>query len=112
MVSAGSSPPGWTEVKMEIVEKKKLRVLLVLLLGVLFVCAIPASAQTPWNGSYSLPDRTGSYILTADVTLTDTWAVPAGSVTLYLDGKSITISGQEKTKPVITVKRKARSITL
>ena len=103
MVSAGSSPPGWTEVKMEIVEKKKLRVLLVLLLGVLFVCAGPASAQTDWTYTDCLPAQAGSYILTADVTLTDTWAVPAGSVTLDLNGKSITISGQEKTKPVIKI---------
>ena len=89
---------------MEIVEKKKLRVLLVLLLGVLFVCAGPASAQTTdWTYTDRLPAQAGSYKLTADVTLTDTWVVPQGSVTLDFYGYDITISGQEKTKPVIKI---------
>ena len=57
----------------------------------------PAAAHThdeitfkPWTSTNSLPAEEGSYYLTADVALEDTWNVPYGTINLCLDGHTIT----------------------
>ena len=43
----------------------------------------------PWESTDSLPADAGSYVLTDDVTVSATWAVPAGETNLCLDGHHI-----------------------
>ncbi len=47
---------------------------------------------TPWSETDSLPDTPGSYFLTEDVTLSETWNVPAGETNLCLNGCAIIIT--------------------
>ncbi len=42
-------------------------------------------AQTEWSNATALPTAAGSYKLTCDVTLTETWEAPAGETTLDLN---------------------------
>ena len=46
-----------------------------------------------WNADNSLPDDAGSYCLTKDVTLTEGWTWPGGTVNLCLNGHTITADG-------------------
>ena len=48
---------------------------------------------TAWTSTTSLPDAAGSYYLTENVALTAAWTVPAGTVDLCLNGKTVTGSG-------------------
>ena len=47
----------------------------------------------PWESTDSLPADAGSYVLTDDVTVSATWAVPAGETNLCLNGKTINANG-------------------
>ncbi len=47
-------------------------------------------AQTEWTDATSLPAEAGSYKLMTDVTLSETWEVPAGETTLDLNDHMIT----------------------
>lgn len=60
-----------------------------------------------WNSTTSLPDGSGNYYLTADVTLSTTWQ-PANGTVLCLNGKSIMADnnlGQSTRFSVITVSK-------
>lgn len=46
-----------------------------------------------WNSTNSLPNTAGSYYLTDDVTVGNTWSVPSGTVNLCLNGHAITKTG-------------------
>lgn len=46
---------------------------------------------TPWESTDSLPNATGSYYLTDDVTLSAAWEVPEGETSLCLNGHTITV---------------------
>lgn len=49
-----------------------------------------------WTNTTSLPTTAGNYCLTADVSISDTWAVPQGGVVnLDLNGHSITMTGSK-----------------
>ena len=61
---------------------------------------------TPWTSTDSLPTSEGSYCLTADVTLSDSWTVPSGTVSLCLNGFGIRYQGTEN-KRVISVPKGA-----
>ncbi|MBR6029071.1 MAG: InlB B-repeat-containing protein [Clostridia bacterium] len=54
-----------------------------------------------WNGDGSLPTSAGSYCLTRDVTLPDTWTWSGGMLNLCLNGHSITAN--QINDPVIKV---------
>ncbi len=58
---------------------------------------------TSWESTISLPAVAGSYYLTDDVTLSGTWTVPSGTVSLCLNGHTITGNG---TSGVINVPEK------
>lgn len=45
---------------------------------------------TAWESADSLPGTAGSYYLTKDVTLEESWTAPAGTVNLCLNGKTVT----------------------
>lgn len=47
-----------------------------------------------WDKTDSLPTAAGNYYLTKDVTLTETWNVPSGEVSICLNGKTITQTAQ------------------
>lgn len=44
-----------------------------------------------WESTYSMPLTAGNYYLTADVTLSESWALPSGATSLCLNGHSITV---------------------
>ena len=46
---------------------------------------------TAWESTNSLPTVAGSYYLTGDVTLGDTWTVPSGTTNLCLNGKEVNV---------------------
>ena len=46
-----------------------------------------------WTNTESLPDTAGSYYLTSDVVLSNTWTVPTGEVNLCLNGCGVTYKG-------------------
>ena len=46
-----------------------------------------------WVLSGSLPTEAGNYYLTQDVTLSNSWAAPAGTTNLCLNGKKINLNG-------------------
>ena len=46
---------------------------------------------TAWESTNSLPTVAGSYYLTGDVTLGDTWNVPSGTTNLCLNGKEVNV---------------------
>lgn len=48
---------------------------------------------TAWESADSLPGTAGSYYLTQNVTLEESWTAPAGTVNLCLNGKTMTGSG-------------------
>lgn len=92
--------------------KKKILSLLLVALMIVSLLPVTAAATTPehpandhtgwtvWNTHNSLPATAGNYYLTTDVTLNDTWTVPADNVSLCLNnhvinlnGKSIEVSG-------------------
>ncbi len=47
------------------------------------------TAFAPWTDTESLPDTAGSWYLTENVNLSDTWSVPAGEVNLCLNGHDV-----------------------
>ena len=76
--------------------KKALSVLLslLMLLSVFGGLTIPALAAEPtdWASSNSLPDASGSYVLTSDIVLGATW-YPVDGITVDLNGHRITSGG-------------------
>lgn len=50
----------------------------------------------PWTRKNSLPTTAGNYYLTADVTLTNTWTVPANTVRLCLNGHGIRMNAEKR----------------
>ena len=73
-----------------------------LLCGALFCGAAAAEDEThphgditfqPWDHNDSLPNTAGSYYLTTDVTIRETWKVQSGTTNLCLNGYSITRNG-------------------
>ncbi len=48
---------------------------------------------TAWESTNSLPTEAGNYYLTADVTLSSSWNVPAGETNLCLNGHGIKVTG-------------------
>ncbi len=50
----------------------------------------------PWLEENCLPSEPGSYVLFNDVTLSETWTVPTGTVDLCLNGHKIKRGGSEK----------------
>ena len=46
-----------------------------------------------WTSTNSLPTEAGSYVLTSDVTISNTWQVPSGTTNLCLNGHGITKTG-------------------
>ena len=55
-----------------------------------------------WNNTNSLPTTEGNYYLTQDVTTVSTWAVPAGTTNICLNGHGIRYAGSDNAS-VITV---------
>lgn len=49
-----------------------------------------------WNTTNQLPANAGNYYLNTDVTLSDTWTVPAGTTNLCLNGHGIIQSAASK----------------
>ena len=49
---------------------------------------------TAWTGTTSLPSTAGTYYLANDITLSSSWTVPSGDVTLCLNGHSINLNGK------------------
>ena len=47
-----------------------------------------------WEDASSLPAEAGNYYLTADVSLSETWTVPAGETNLDLNGHTVTLSAE------------------
>lgn len=57
-----------------------------------------------WPYTDRLPETAGSYVLTGDVTLDDSWEVPEGTVSLCLNGHSVTMDKTASSdSPVIFV---------
>lgn len=54
------------------------------------------SAWTEWSSESELPDTSGNYYLSVDVTLSSAWIPPVGETTLCLNGHAIVQSGSEK----------------
>lgn len=58
----------------------------------------PVVTWKPWNEKGTLPNDTGNYYLTADVTLTKTWSfTKVDGVALDLNGKTVSITTSDKT---------------
>lgn len=47
----------------------------------------------PWTSTDSLPNSSGYYYLSSDVTLSDSWSVPSGETVLCLNGHDINLNG-------------------
>ena len=80
------------------------KILTLLCLALLFTLVLGAGAYaddpshshdditfTAWESTSSLPNEAGSYYLTGDVTLGDTWTVPSGTTNLCLNGKEVSV---------------------
>lgn len=74
-----------------------------------FTLGLPTPAHThddidftAWTSADSLPTEAGSYYLTQDVTTISTWAVPAGTTNICLNGHGIRYAGSDNAS-VITV---------
>ena len=58
----------------------------------------PDVTWKPWSNTTTLPNDTGNYYLTADVTLTKTWSfTKVDGVALDLNGKTVSITTSDKT---------------
>lgn len=58
----------------------------------------PDVTWEPWSNTTTLPNDTGNYYLTADVTLTNTWSfTKVDGVALDLNGKTVSITTSDKT---------------
>ena len=51
--------------------------------------------ENAWSTNNSLPDKSGSYYLTTNVTISSTWIVPNGITNLCLNGHKITYSSND-----------------
>ena len=51
--------------------------------------------ENAWSTNNSLPDKSGSYYLTTNVTISSTWIVPNGTTNLCLNGHKITYSSND-----------------
>ena len=53
-----------------------------------------ANTEQTWDSATSLPDTAGEYVLTQDITLSDTWNVPSGTTKIKLNGHKINTSSE------------------
>lgn len=57
------------------------------------ITAYAAPEGTAWTSNNSLPTSSGTYYLTADITISGSWKIPDGTTTLDLNGYGIMQSG-------------------
>lgn len=68
----------------------------------------------PWEGTNSMPLTAGSYYLTADVTLNESWVLPSGSTNLCLYGHTITFDDTVVNSPqgIISIKNSDDTLSI
>lgn len=66
---------------------------------------------TAWESASALPAASGSYYLTKDVELPDTWEIPNGTdIELCLNGRDITLKNNGENRPVVKIDNNASLI--
>lgn len=68
----------------------------------------------PWEGTNSMPLTAGSYYLTADVALNESWVLPSGSTNLCLYGHTITFDDTVVNSPqgIISIKNSDDTLSI